>query len=657
MGVRLVQYNRNNNNGDGSLNRDHDELINRDLLNQHPIYAITGLQEILNILEDSIEETNTRLNQEIERINSDIDSINKELEIINDIISKLNVIKDVEDTYSVDMSYDKDTKILKADVKIFEDTRNDSNAIQLLTEGLYVPKTMTEDSNTITWSIKSLGETLEQIYQDGIKFSHKSNSWSNVNSATEANAWYWDDTKQSFIQPKNTATFTGFVTQNFYDYYTHTATLRSTDTDNDVNGLVIGFVFDENNHPHTLSIIVNKQDGIANSWKMIYDYMLPDEQMLFNIGNNPGGGVQPSGYSSKGWNGISNGITVQVTKYKNLVTAICSNWNSKDLNENTKISIDLNDYSWGYLFQGPVRYGYCNFSQAYSFFQDIEFISKNQATSSSLVASVKISEEDNNGIVEKEDGIYYEKFNISKENGNILQKKTDGYFIQGPSKQPDNAIELLDDGYYVRTHSNIKTVTKINHEFEIGDFIFYHPNDGYKKALAIDSYDSNIVGMVTKIIDDNTFEYMWSGFYKTDIFTEENGYVQGLPMYISNTEPGHVVQEQPDISKTVGYPIENIGLIISIERGIQYNQEASIGDFKTSANTYNVRSDGFIKVVENVDYKQTLIERLLNALDDTFKSTYMVFNDTEQTVRFINTNNLYLINQVPKGLNLFIKAF
>ena len=518
MGVRLVQYNRNNNNGDGSLNRDHDELINRDLLNQHPIYAITGLQEILNILEDSIEETNTRLNQEIERINSDIDSINKELEIINDIISKLNVIKDVEDTYSVDMSYDKDTKILKADVKIFEDTRNDSNAIQLLAEGLYVPKTTTEDSNTITWSIKSLGETLEQIYQDGIKFSHKSNSWSNVNSATEANAWYWDDTKQSFVQPKNTATFTGFVTQNFYDYYTHTATLRSTDTDNDVNGLVIGFVFDENNHPHTLSIVVNKQDGIANSWKMIYDYMLPDEQMLFNIGNNPGGGVQPSGYSSKGWNRISNGITVQVTKYKNLVTAICSNWNSKDLNENTKISIDLNDYSWGYLFQGPVRYGYCNFSQAYSFFQDIEFISENQATSSSLVASVKISEEDNNGIVEKKDGIYYEKFNISQDDGNILQKHTDGYFVQGPSKQPDNAIELLDDGYYVRTHSNIKTVIKINHGFKIGDFIFYHPNDGYKKALAIDSYDSNIVGMVTKIIDDNTFEYMWSGFYATDIF-------------------------------------------------------------------------------------------------------------------------------------------
>ena len=657
MGVRLVQYNRNNNNGDGSLNRDHDELINRDLLNQHPIYAITGLQEVLNILEDSIQETNTRLNQEVERINSDIESINKEIEKIIDIINNLNVIKDVEDTYSVDMSYDKTTKILKADVKVYKDTKNDSNSIQVLADGLYVPKTMTEDSNTITWSVKSLGETLKEIYQNGIKFSHYPNSWSNVYSTSEANAWYWDDNLQSFVQPINTNCFTGFVTQNFYDYYTHTVTLRSTDSDNDRNGVIIGFVFDENNHPHTLSILTNKENGVTNSWRLVYDYYLPDQQIIYNIGNNQGGGTRPSGYSSGGWNSITNGITIRVTKYKNIVTATCSDWNSKTINEDTKITIDLNDYSWGYLFQGSVRYGYCNESQAYSFFQDINFVSKNQATSSLFIASVKISKEANNGIVEKDDGIYCEEFNISKKDNNILTKEPDGYFVQGPSKRPDNAIELLDDGYYVRTHSNIKTVTKINHGFEIGDFIFYHPNDGYKKALAIDSYDSNIVGMVTRIIDENTFEYMWSGFYKTDIFTEENGYVQGLPMYISDTEPGHVVQEQPDISKTVGYPIENIGLIISIERGIQYNQEASIGDFKTSANTYNVRSDGFIRIVEDVDYKQTLIERLINALDDTFKSTYMVFNDTEQTVRFINTDDLYDVNSVPEGLNLFIKAF
>lgn len=657
MGVRLVQYNRNNNNGDGSLNRDHDELINRDLLNQHPIYAITGLQEVLNILEDSIQETNTRLNQEVERINSDIESINKEIERIIDIINNLNVIKDVEDTYSVDMSYDKTAKILKADVKVYKDTKNDSNAIQVLADGLYVPKTMTEDSNTVTWAVKSLGETLKEIYQNGIKFSHSPNSWSNVFSPYEANAWYWDDNLQSFVQPLNTGCFTGFVTQNFYDCYTHTVTLRSTDSDNDINGVIIGFVFDENNHPHTLSILTDKESGVANSWKLVYDKDLPDQQVIYNIGNNQGGGTRPSGYSSGGWNSITNGITIRVTKHKNIVTATCSDWNSKTINEDTKITIDLNDYSWGYLFQKAVRYGYCNKSQAYSFFQDINFISENQATSSLLIASVKISEEDNNGIIEKDDGIYYEKFNISQDNGNILQKHTDGYFVQGPSKRPDNAIELLDDGYYVRTYSNIKTVTKTNHGFEIGDFIFYHPNDGYKKALAIDSYDSNIIGMVTKIIDDNTFEYMWNGFYATDIFNENHDIVQGMPLYISNTEAGKTVQEQPDISKAVGYPVENLGIIISIERGIQYNQEASIGDFKTSANTYNVRSDGFIKVVEGVEYKQSLIQKLIDSLDDEFKTSYMVFDNINNTVQFINTDNLILSNKVPEGLNLFIKAF
>ena len=130
-----------------------------------------------------------------------------------------------------------------------------------------------------------------------------------------------------------------------------------------------------------------------------------------------------------------------------------------------------------------------------------------------------------------------------------------------------------------------------------------------------------------------------------------------MPLYISDINPGKVLQEQPDISKTVGYPVEDIGIIISIERGIQYNQEANIGDFKASANTYNVRSDGFIKVIENIDYKQTLIERLLDTLDDNFKSTYMIFNDFEKTVQFTNTEQLYINNKVPEGLNLFIKAF
>lgn len=651
MGVRLIQYNRNNGYGDGSINKDHAELINRDLLNQHPIYAITGLQEVLNLLEDAIEETNTRLQNIIDK---DIKDTNDRIDAINN----LNVINNVEDTWSIHMDYDETTKTLKSNVKIFKDEKNDSNALKSLADGLYVPKVMTEDSDTIRWSIKSLGETLQEIYNEGSRFAHYPSSWANIVSSSEANAWYWSEPLQSFVQPQNTKTFTGFVTKNLYDYYTHTCTLRSTDSDNDYNGLIIGYAVDDDGKPHTLSILTFKEGGPARSWQLIYDFNLPDSRVLFNCGNNPDGtGTIPQGFSYGGWNALPNGITLQVTKYQNIITCTASNWNEKELNENTKITIDLDDYTWGNLFRDNVKYGYCNCSQASSFFQDITFISENMATPSALVASVKISKESGNAIIENKDGIYCSAFIVAPKSDNALIKGSDGYYVPGISKEENNAIVKLDDGYYVRTQNTMRTATQNDHGFVIGDFIFYHPNQGYKKALAVDSYDSNIIGMVTRVIDNNRFEYMWSGFYETHIFNEEHGIVQGMPLYISNETAGAVIQEQPDVSKTVGYPVENRGIIISIERGIQYNQEASIGDFKTSANTYNVRSDGFIKVVEDVDYKQSLVQRLLDALTDDFKRQYIIIDNTTDTIRFVNTKKLYESNKVIGGFNLFIKAF
>ena len=56
MGVRLVKYNRTAEGNENSYYNDHDYLVNRDLANQHPIYAISGLQEVLNVLEENIKE-------------------------------------------------------------------------------------------------------------------------------------------------------------------------------------------------------------------------------------------------------------------------------------------------------------------------------------------------------------------------------------------------------------------------------------------------------------------------------------------------------------------------------------------------------------------------------------------------------------------------
>lgn len=658
MGVRLVRYTRTNSGSGGNIANDHDELINRDLMNQHPIYAITGLQEVLNILEDSIFETSQhivdkeadmdkKLQDFIDKFNNDVDDINQTIVNMLDTISKLNTIEKIEDTYSIDLDYDTGTKTLKGNVKIYE-AKDDSNAIIETMDGLYVSKTFTEDTSTVSWTSESRGESLLDIYNEGMRFSHYSNSWNNLYNYNEANAWYWDDNLQSFVQPMNTGYFNGFVTKNFYDDYTHIATLRSTNSDNDLNGLVIGFVFDENGNPHTLTALVDS-GGMGTRWAIAYDYYLPDSVII-------AGGTVPSGRQS-GWSYCPNGITLKVTKFGNMITAECSNWNSVTINSATKITINLDNYAWGIHFKKRVRYGYCNISQASSYFTNIDFKSKNVASSQILFASVKVSEDVDNNIEIRDDGIYSPAFKISNEAGNALTKKTDGYHVEGLeiSSEKDNCLTKKTDGLYVREQSNIKQVTQTSHGFVIGDFIYYNPTGSYQKALAIDSYDANIVGMVTKVIDSNSFEYQWSGYFSTDVFDTSKDFVQGMPLYISDVNPGKVTQIQPDISKAVGYPVEDVGIIISIERGIQYNQEASIGDFKTSANDYNIRSDGFIKVTDGVDYKKTLIDKLLQALTDDFKAHYII--EDVEVIRFTNTDELYASNGVPSGINLFIKAF
>lgn len=662
MGVRLVRYNRpitGNTDSNTSASFDHDELINRDLMNQHPIYAITGLQEILNMLEDAIDAAHGNLtqheqnyNQYIVNIQKDIDDIEKSIDdIIKDIehLQKLNF----QDSKSVIFSHDPYTNTVSALVRVFRDPKSeeDRNAIQELETGLFVPKFTSKDSVTISWKEEIIGESLAQIFTEGSVFSHNGGT-NNIANATEANAWYWDDNLQSFVQPRNTGSFTGFVTKETYDYYTHSVQIRSTDSDNDLNGVVVGYVTDTNGYPHTLTALVDRGGLGGNTLRLIYNYSLAGQVQIASTRLAGGSGA---------WSSVGLGITVEVKKYKNEITVVASNWNTVELNEATRITINLDDYNFGSMFRSEVKYGYCNQSQAYSFFQNVFFLSSNTASSTEIIASVNISQEDGNSLTVREDGLYAETVYVSPDAHNALVKRANGYYVPETriSAREDNVLEKYSDGFYVKKHYNVRQVTQDAHGFIIGDVIYYHPLYKYQLASAIDDYNSNIVGMVTKILDANTFEYQWSGFFATDLFTNKNRYTQGMPLYISDVDPGKLTQIQPDISKTIGYPVENCGIIISIERGIQYNQEASIGDFKTSANTFDIRSDGFIRVVEGVNYKKTLIQRLLDTLDSAFKSEYLTFSvvNGSDTVQFVHTDKLYETHLVPAGFNLFIKAF
>ena len=108
---------------------------------------------------------------------------------------------------------------------------------------------------------------------------------------------------------------------------------------------------------------------------------------------------------------------------------VASDWGGNVYNENTRMRIDLNDYSWGHYFIGAVRYGYMTESQALSWYRTNNFEARNNPSKHEFSADVKVSRDNQNEIVVKTDGIFAPKFNISSDSGNALEKHSNGYYV------------------------------------------------------------------------------------------------------------------------------------------------------------------------------------------------------------------------------------
>lgn len=489
MGVRLVKFPMKAEMYDFTL--DHTLLENRDKIDQHPIAAITDLQETLDLIDEAIKalpnqflDTKTiDLTHDVDnrtlkadvKISAFVDAKNRPNAIvekddgiyapdyagdltaldqkIDNTYQRLDTeIKKLPDTFidsqTIDFSQDVPNRTVTASVKI---VTSDENALEIRKNGLFVDKYFDldiEDTDTVHLYFEGRAETLEEMYNNGKVFSHARSSWSNVYNTTEANAWYFDSALGSFVQPNNTATFTGFVSTLKYRTYTHHVVCRSDDGDNDANGLVIAYAVDSSGHPHTLSVVINKGgESFVGSWTyaMVYDMYLPDEQVLFTHGNTGmGNATLPT---TSGWSG-GNYIVVEADKQGSIVSCAVSNWNSMTINTATTISIDLNDYSWGKQFIGKVQYGYCNLSQAKSYFTDITFGGKG-----ALKAQVKISDAEGNNIEERHDGLFCTGgggiSDVSDDDGNIIEVREDGIYAKVPiSEDEGNIITEHENGIY-----------------------------------------------------------------------------------------------------------------------------------------------------------------------------------------------------------------
>ena len=127
--------------------------------------------------------------------------------------------------------------------------------------------------------------------------------------------------------------------------------------------------------------------------------------------------------------------------------------------------------------------------------------------------------------------------------------------------------EVLDFTHLSSTEEDFKTIEleEFSHGFFVGDAIYYDMNTKhYRRALAVNVIMSEVIGVVSKIIDKDNFELTLKGNIET---TRYNNYNNKDYLYLSDVITGKLVNIEPrNVSKIIAIKIEN-GIKVDIQRG------------------------------------------------------------------------------------------
>ena len=221
---------------------------------------------------------------------------------------------------------------------------------------------------------KNNAPSFADVFSTWKKFSHLNGANDAVPS--EVSAWTYDSSTDTITQPLNTTSYVGFISPKSYSSYDITVRCYSTGSDDDSIGLVAAFATDTNGREHTLSFI-RSPGGTNAKWVCVMDYTAFS---LTSTSNNQAIIVNKSSTSTSGsgnWNtaSIGTGTVINMTRNGNIFTAACSQFNSSTIDETTRMTVDLDTLSSTYstlnLFKGSSPWGYSNFSQPNSMYENI----------------------------------------------------------------------------------------------------------------------------------------------------------------------------------------------------------------------------------------------------------------------------------------------
>ena len=166
----------------------------------------------------------------------------------------------------------------------------------------------------------------------------------------------WQYANGQVISTVNSSRLIGFVSPEELEYYTHTVTLSSVDSDNDLIGLIVSQYVDENNMPHSI-VAQRTGSGIGGGDWGLSRFDGAAQTSLVNMAASA-----PTG---TGWNAIGK-TRVEVVRAGNTITLRCSQAGSTTLDNSTQFTYELPPE-----FQGPRPYGYCALSQQSATFANI----------------------------------------------------------------------------------------------------------------------------------------------------------------------------------------------------------------------------------------------------------------------------------------------
>lgn len=223
--------------------------------------------------------------------------------------------------------------------------------------------------------LKSADEDFSRVFSTWRRFSVVGSNLVSPAVPAEIDAWVYDSVNNKIVCQVNSTSVIGFVSPKSYSDYTFEAQMTSSDADDDLIGVLLGY-YQEDGNTHTLTAFRTPGGG-TNLWIIAKDFGTTEQKYISNINGglkwwdgtvNDSRPLVPGEATAngKGWGQWLQGVKIRATRVGDVLTVETTDLNGSVYVPTATVTIDLaaDDDLAGFTGSSPV--GYVCFSQTLS---------------------------------------------------------------------------------------------------------------------------------------------------------------------------------------------------------------------------------------------------------------------------------------------------